>query len=222
MRKSPLVIFTILSLLIVSQAAFAEGFGVTGKIGTLGIGADATYSISPKLNVRGNINGFNYNFSDIEESDISGGQDFGVELKLFSLGAVLDYHPNAGLFRLSGGLYSNQTKAVLDADITHSIDFAGIGFTVSDFEGEVGFSSLAPYLGIGLGDATSEGKVHFAMDIGVMMVGSPEAVLTATASDPLIQPLLDAAIAAEIEEQNEDLDVISIYPVVSLGISVAF
>ncbi|MBU8869695.1 MAG: hypothetical protein KOO60_02360 [Gemmatimonadales bacterium] len=222
MRKSPLVIFTILSLLIVSQAAFAEGFGVTGKIGTLGIGADATYSISPKLNVRGNINGFNYSFSDIETSGTTGAQDFGVDLELFSLGAVLDYHPNAGRFRLSGGLYNNQTKAVLDADITQSIDFAGVGYTVSDFEGEVGFSSLAPYLGIGLGDATSEGKVHFAMDIGVMMVGSPEAELTATASNPLLQILLDAAIAAEIEEQNEDLDVISIYPVVSLGISVAF
>src|SRR5262245_2586291 len=96
------------SLTLFASHARAEGAGIGLKVGSLGLGAEFTKSLTPRLNVRVGGNFFNYSYSGFED-DI----DYDFELKLKSLTGMIDLHPTGGAFRLSGGFVSNGNK--LDA-----------------------------------------------------------------------------------------------------------
>jgi hypothetical protein len=55
-----------------------------------------------------------------------------------------------------------------------------------------------------------------------MFSGSPHAALSATASDPALQPQLDADIAEDVKDIEDELEVFTIHPVISLGVSYPF
>lgn len=199
--------------------------GATLKVGTLGVGADVTIGIQEKLNARVNLNYFSYgkSFTEEEDEDGSGGGTIRPELNLQSMGALLDWHPWARGFRVSAGFYLNQNKLDLTAETNDTVDFNDQEYSVSDVGGKVDFNSLAPYLGIGYGNAVQEnGHWHFSFDIGALFSGSPQVDLWATASDPALQSQLDADIDGEVKEIEDDLGVFTIYPVVSLGVSYLF
>lgn len=199
--------------------------GATLKLGTLGLGADLTVGISGKLNARANLNYFKYGktITEDEDEDGNGGGTIKPKLNLLSVGALLDWHPWAQGFRASAGLYLNRNKVDLTAETNDTVEINDQEYSVSDIGGKVDFNSLAPYLGIGYGNAVqSNGHWHFSLDVGAMLSGSPKVALRATASDPALQPQLDADIAEEVEEIEDDLGVFTIYPVVSLGVSYLF
>jgi hypothetical protein len=199
--------------------------GATLKLGTLGVGADVTIGLHERLNARVNLNYFNYgtSISEDEDEDGSGGGTINPELNLFTVGALLDWHPWAQGFRISAGLYLNKNKLDLTAELNDTVDINDREYALSDLEGTVDFNSLAPYVGLGYGNAVgSDGNWHFSFDIGAMFQGSPQVGLRATASDPALQSQLDADVAEEQKELEDDLGVFTVYPVVSLGVSYRF
>ncbi len=216
---------TVLAVALLGATSAAAATGVTLKAGTLGFGADVTFGISPKVNARVGFNTFSYTFdpSSDKEDEGDGGAEITPKLKLQTFGALLDWHPWAGGFRLSTGLYLNRNKLDLTADTSGTVEINDREYTLSDLSGTVDFNSVAPYLGIGYGNAAgANGHWHFSCDVGVMFQGSPQVDLRATVSDPALQAQLDADLAEEETSFESDTEVFTVYPVISLGLSYRF
>ena len=197
----------------------AGGVGVTVKVGTLGAGGDVTIGANDYFGVRLGANGLNYSGSSSIENNSSIYGDF----EWLTYSALLDVYPFGGGFRLSGGGMLNKNKVKLQADLDKPVELDGNDFSLSDLHGEVTFANTAPYLGIGYGNAVgADGRWHFACDFGVMFQGSPKVSASATASDPALQPAVDAAMANEISKIQNDANAFKYYPVISVGISYRF
>ncbi len=200
------------------QLAEASPAGVTLKLNTLGVGADLTVNLGTYLNLRG---GFNYGQLDttvlMDEATVIG------SLRWRTIPLLLDYHPTGGGFRISGGGMINHNRVLLSADPNEPLKLQGTDYSVDRLEGSIRFNRFSPYLGIGFGNATGNGRVHFACDFGVMMHGSPRVEARAEANlPPDQQAQLERELQREVDEFENDIAAWKFYPVVSLGLSVSF
>jgi len=214
--------------MLVSGAAMAAGqktlddsgggLGVTVKAGTLGVGAEATIGTGDHLGVRFGINDMSAGPSiSRDEGTIN------TDLEWLSYGVLVDIHPFGGGFRVSGGGLINKNKFKLNADLSKSVTLDGQEYTLSDLNGQVTFSEMAPYAGFGYGNAVGgDGHWHFSCDFGVMFQGSPKVSASATASDPAVQPYVDEALAVEVAKIQDDANAFKYYPVISVGVSYRF
>jgi len=234
MFKTIISVSAVASLLLINTVQAAtpgnSQYAVTGKLGTLGIGADLTYRINNKLNARFNINGGSANADGEEE-----GVTYAGDLDAQTIGGLLDYHPRGGGFRLSAGLYHNSNE--LDLNATGSNSNALIGDKTYDLSNatlntNVGFKSVAPYVGIGWGNAVKMGsKWSFSLDAGVLFQGAPDAKISATGtvdevgganSINVSDAIFQTELAKEEKELNDELKDFKAYPVISLGASYRF
>jgi len=199
-------------------AALAD-LGVGARVGTLGLGIEATKSLVPMVNARGGFNFFSFGY----DAEVSG-VDYDATLSLRSLHLLADYHPLPLLgFRLSGG-------ALINLNELEVVSQPAIQFTFGDdeipFEGDdvgtvtgvVEFSAFAPYLGLGWGNAASS-RIALALDLGVVFQGSPAVELKADghlADDPTLRTSLEE----EAANAEDDLSAFKFYPVASIGLSV--
>ena len=167
--------------------------GLTLKAGSPGIGVDLTVGLGEKANLRLSGNAFSYTYDDYEfdedEEEIAEVVDtVEATLDLLTLGAFLDWHPSGGSFRLSAGAFYNANEGSLSATAGDTISIGGEVYEVQSLDGVIEFNTFAPYLGIGWGNAAqADSHWHFAMDLGVLVQGSPKVSLTATATDPTVE-----------------------------------
>ncbi len=204
-------------------------FGLTAKLGTLGAGLDLTIKIHPKFNARLNANGASSTYDEVDD-----GIAYKGDLKLSSIGALLDYHPLENGFRLTSGLYSNSNKIEGSSTDAQNADIGDVNYNiVGTLNSKVGFGSSAPYLGLGWGNAVSGYKnFNFSLDAGVLFQGSPNAQLsgtgtaTPTAGGVAVDISNNATFLAELEKEeknlNNDLKGFKYYPVISMGVSYNF
>jgi hypothetical protein len=216
----------LLSLLMVCLSA---SFGLADpadialgvKASTLGLGAEATAGLLPALNLRAGVNAFSVDF-EVNTSDI----DYDLEADLLSFPVVLDLHPfkDSG-FRFSAGVLINKNKADAEGASQSSYTIGGTDYTAAELgtlTGKIDYNDLAPYVGIGWGNAVGKNKQwSFSCDFGVVFQGEPNIDLVANgtlASDPTFQTNL----AKEKQELKDELDDYKYYPVISLGITYKF
>jgi hypothetical protein len=147
---------------------------------------------------------------------------------------LADYHPwKNGGFRLTGGLVfqdnniegtgkpkNGVTIRINNKDYNSKTVLTSLNAKVS-FE-----NSVAPYIGLGWGNAVKPGKRWgFSANLGAMFSGSPKVSLTPgfgpDATDA-IKAEINTNIEAERKKQESDLNWLNIYPVFSLGISYQF
>lgn len=205
----------------------APGFADTGdialgvKASTLGAGAEGTVGLLQGLNLRGGVNALSFDF-DAETSDV----DYDVDADLLSFPIVLDWHPFKGSgFRITGGILINQNEG--DAEATTEATYT-IGDTVytaaqlGSLSGKVDFNEVAPYVGIGWGNAVGKDKRwSFSCDFGVVFQG--EANIDLAASGPIASdPTFQAELAKEKKALEDELDDYKYYPVISLGVTYKF
>lgn len=203
-----------------AQAAAAAAVTVHGS--TLGLGAGITVGLTEQLNLRGQFNSFSYDFDD-EASDI----DYAFDLELGSVGAMLDWHPGGGGFRLSAGFYLNDNEVNGTGEpTTATVEIGDTIFDTADvgtLTADLGFDDVAPYLGIGWGNAIGrEGRLGIALDIGVLLQGEPDVNFRSVGANPAVQDLIDAEIAQEEAEIQDDIDEFDLYPVITFGLSYRF
>lgn len=202
--------------LLVAGPAAAEGFALGVKAGTLGAGVEATYGLSERFNLRFGLNGYKYEYEETA-SDIR----YDAELDLASGAAMLDWHPFAGVFRVSLGYVRNDNRVLLTATPTGTVDIGGQDFSpaqVGTLSGEVTFEENVPYFGVGWGNAARAKRLGFSVELGAMFQDAPEVSLSSTSADPMLQ----SRLGAEEREIEQDLENFEIYPVVSLGLSYRF
>jgi hypothetical protein len=161
---------------------------------------------------------YDYDFTmDVEDTTVD------AVLSLESAPLLVDYHPFSSGFRISAGAMYNGNIIELSAIPDELFILNGITFEVESMEGEITFSKFAPYIGIGFGNAVKEGSAwQFTCDFGLMFHGKPKATATAVAANPYMQDLLDIELADEVEDFNDDISGMTIWPVASVGISLNF
>ena len=207
----------------------SSGWAITPEFGSLGVGATVTKSITPNVNAKLGINGLGIS-QDISASNV----DYKADLNLFNVSTLVDYHPwQKGGFRLTGGLVfqDNNLEGTGKASNAGTININGTDYdtttVLTSVKAKVTLpNSVAPYIGIGWGNAVKPGKRWgFSANLGAMFAGSPKVSLTPTfgpGATPALQQQINSDIEAERKKQESDLDWLSIYPVFSLGVSYQF
>ena len=113
----------------------------------------------------------------------------------------------------------------LDARPTAEQDIGDGTYTpeeIGTLSGFVEIDDVAPYVGIGWGDALDSGKrFGLTFDIGVAYFGSPDVELTANgtlSNDPAFR----ASLARERRDIEKELGSYKYYPVISAGLYFRF
>jgi hypothetical protein len=208
-----------------------SGWAIVPEISTLGLGGSIVRKISPQLNARVGINAFGFGF-DLEDTDAT----YEADLNLFNVSTLADLHPfNSSGFRLSGGLiFGNNsiegTATPTSVNGVESITIGGNTFTADQLgsvDAEVDVTSnVAPYLGIGGGNAVGEGKgLGLWWNLGVMFGGSPDVTVTPNVADNVpddVREEIEAAAEEEEQEIKDEINFADFYPVASLGLSYQF
>ena len=195
------------------------GLAVTGKVGTLGVGGELTTRVVSNINARVGINVLEAEF-DYEVDDV----DYDVGIDLLSYTAMLDWHIFDDPFRISGGVIWNNNEYDLDARPSHAVEIGGVWYSpaqVGTLKGEVDYDEVAPYVGIGWGNALDRNKRWgITCDVGVMFMQSPDVSLSANgtlAADPAFR----AGLKREKDDIEDELD-LRLYPVISIGLFFRF
>jgi hypothetical protein len=214
-RKSLLFIFLFLGIGLANT--YAQEWATSLKVSTLGGNVEVYRSFGDQFNAH---IGFNYFALD---HDITGEEDFDAtfSLGLMSISALADYFPfTSSTFRITTGVMVNLNK--IDAKLTPTKEYEVGGDVykpedLGELDAEISFNPIAPYIGIGFGNATGgEPGLGFAFDIGTMYQGGSGVDLNAVG---LIEPS-----ASEDQEQKfeDNLAWFKWYPIVSFGLTYKF
>jgi hypothetical protein len=191
------------------------------KAGSLGIVVDTTRYISDRVNYR-------IWLSQSVDALTDAGRYEGLQPAPFpeysyhyewqTLGALLDWHPLSGPFRMSAGLLLNNNNTYIKANIRPFGDYyigknAYAPTEISRPQGKLSYRHFAAYIGAGWGNALDRNrKWTFMSDAGLLYQGRPSVTLNATGNVPGLQD--DLAIERANIESSES----PWWPVISFGI----
>ena len=230
MRKRLSIAIYVLMVSGIWAVAENGGIAVSGKIGSLGPGVEMTTWILEDLNVR--LGGY---YLPVGFSMSQDNTEYDIKLKWATMLAVLDWYPFywnesvsptfANHFRVSGGIAYDRNEYESDGHPNGARKIGDVVYTqeqIGTLNGHIKFNTLAPYIGIGYGDAVAEDEsIGFFFDLGILIQGMPKATLTAdgTMKD-------DPGFLSELSKEEDDLkraaEIFMIYPVVSFGVSYQF
>lgn len=231
---------------VVDSGSGSRGLGVGIRASTLGAGVELIYNINRNLNLRGQAN-----FISLSRSMKEDGVDYDGKLDFQTFGVLADYHPFAGSFRITGGLYQNGNEIGMQAscpppngcevgDVIIRSDTSGTGPSgqAGMLTGKIDFNSTAPYLGIGWGNAMKGSALHFGFDIGVLFQGSPKVDLAAD-GDATVQSVnppgpqsasqdigsngtVQTEVADEEQRLQGDVNEFKLFPVIAFTLGYRF
>jgi hypothetical protein len=192
------------------------------RVGTTGYGADLDLGFTPLVGVRLGYSGFNYHRT-IDNTNVS----YDGTLKISDASAVLDWYPFAGGFHLSaGGVAGGLTLDLIGQPSSGTYTFNHDTYTsaqVGSAVGRIKFgNSLSPYVGLGWGNPTGGGHLHFLFDVGAIYGGTPDvslAVQCGSAATAQVCSQLQADVLAEKQQLQSNVTVAKWYPVVNLGLA---
>jgi hypothetical protein len=214
--------------------------GIDWHSGLGGVGVDVATPIARKFNLRTGFDFFGYSTAFQEE-----GANVGINLRLRSGHASLDWFPFGGKFRVSPLLVfanNNIVKATAVIPSGSSVTLNGNNF-VSDSadplhgSGSVSFRKVSPGLSIGFGNIVprTKGHVSFPVEAGFYYVGQPRLNVdfSGSACDPNYPPSigcqsanLDAGFQKDltsfIARNNNNLSYASLFPLMSVGVGFSF
>ena len=222
-KKGVVILFSILLIFFATGLGYAETgrFAVAAKASSLGLGAELTAGVTQTINGRLGFNAFTYDY-DGTESDV----EYEFTLNLLTVSALLDWHPFDSGFRITGGVLYNGNDVDAEGKRTNlSYTIGDVTYTAAEIgtlTGTIDVNSVAPYIGIGWGNAVGKDKKwSFVFDLGVIYQGSPEVALSANGTLSS-----DATFLTELEKERreleDDLDSYKYYPVIAFGVSYKF
>lgn len=222
--NQPSIGLTVLLALSALATAHADT-GITASVGTTGAGLHISTPVAAALNARVGINGLS-----ISRDGNTSNVDYDYKLKMATIDALLDYFPMGGAFRVTAGLAYNGNKIDVHGRPKSSGTYTLNGnvypaAAVGSLNGKVDFNKVAPYLGIGWGNAVAADKGWgFSTDIGVLFQGSPNASLSNTGCTALaaVCSRIATDVAAEERSLKDDTDSFKAYPVLRVGVSYKF
>ncbi len=193
-----------------------------------GPGIEVITKLNSYLNGRVGLNALTLN-ADFDLDQINYSAD--VNLRSFNL--LADWYPLAGSFRLSLGMMVNQSSIKVGASGSDRYQIGNETYQGDlSLNGQMNFRPVAPYLGLGWGNAVSAGKRwSFNMDAGILMTGQSKISMDASgyvtdskgnSIDVSNESVFQDNLAKEVANIQEDLDKIKILPLLSASISYKF
>lgn len=231
--RPPLILFAALlaAPLAAAQDAPLSHVGAHLGIGTTGPRVGVVTNLTERVNLR--VSGGYVTEGvlqavgvDIDAEQQISGYDLVLdnEIDFQQVGALVDVFLISGA-RLTAGVFYAERNATSTLASAEPVVEGGRTFTPEEIgtlrlEGKLG-SSLAPYLGLGFGDAVGDdrGPVRLFAEFGVYFHGSPALTLVAEDPDSIIAPSANAANEAALEER---LGWFKTYPEVAVGLSFKF
>lgn len=202
----------------------SNDFSVTGKIGTLGLGAELDIALTDSLGARIGLNSYSYQYY-ANSSTVN----YDFHLKLQTVSALADWYPFAdNSFRTSiGAMYNNNKVSLNGQPIGGTYTINGNTYSSADvgsLQGEMSFNKVAPYIGIGWGKPSPTGRGWgMTTDFGVLFQGTPKTSLAATCGSAIAGTTnctqLQSDTAAENTKLQSALSNFKWWPVASIGIS---
>jgi hypothetical protein len=205
----------------------ASDYGLNLRLGTTGVGFDATKTFGSDFKVRLGYSGLNYkrNFDSTDNTFVG-------KLKLGGADLLADYHPFSSGFRVTGGLYAPNYKfiGVAASTQTGTVKLNGNTYTsaqVSSVSGQASWSGVKPYLGVGYDgfNATRKGDFFFTYDMGVTFLGNPSTSLNANCGASVSATLcnkINADAQAEKSSFDSKTGNLKFFPVIQLGVGYRF
>ena len=222
MQKFYMVIIFIFGFCTVSNAAPGDkALGL--KVGTLGAGLEFTLEAIENVNVRFGANYFKLS-RDVDVED----NTYDMDLKLNSFTALADWYVADSSFRITGGAFINNNglKGTSLASNTYEIsDTIYTSAEVGTLTADVGFNSVAPYLGVGWGNPLSDDSDwSFMVDLGVVFAGKPSLDITASGGTLSNNQVLltDIEQAEQDFQDTDEINYLKYYPVISVGVNYRF
>jgi hypothetical protein len=218
----------VLKILLAATALAGGGFvhaqSVAVRVGTTGAGLEVGSAIGSHVGVRANLLGGSISH-DLTESGIR----YDGKFKLSNGSVLLDLHPFAGSFRISGGLAYNNNR--IDATATPEtgvIVINGVAYPadqVGRLYADLSWDKASPYVGIGWGSSPGGGRGLFlTTDLGVFYQ-TPTVSLTGVCGPALSASMcqqLQADVRAEEVQLRDAVADAKWYPVLSIGIGYRF
>jgi hypothetical protein len=229
MKKPSMLLGTALMGCLLSSSAMAD-VAIGARAGTFGFGAELAFGLTESLNLRLGYNTLSYDHT-LDETDVT----YDGTLEIGAASAIVDWHVFNGGFRLSAGaVQKGPTIDVIGKPTGGSYEIGDNTYTAAEIgslSGSVEMGdSVAPYIGIGWGNPVDEaGRFTLLLDIGAIRTGAPTATFSATCGASLnatqcgqLQAELNADIAAEIAEFEDETQDLDWYPVVNVGFAIRF
>ncbi len=214
--KSSLPFVSLLGLLLAVDGASAQ-VGVAGRIGTLGIGAEAAISLSDRIVIRGGLG-----LSQLEANTTFDGVSVVLTLPESWYNVGIDLYLN-GSFRIGGGILFKPDDPTITGAFEDEVEIGGRTFTsaeIGTLTGQVLSEDRAAYVLIGFGKHTSSG-IGLSLDVGAAFLGNPSVTLAAEGGTFPDQAELDARLELEAQAFEEDMKAyLKIWPILSLGIRI--
>ncbi len=204
---------------LAAGAADAQ-LSVSGSIGTTGGTVEAKVKVAPIVAIRGGYNYFQYEADDTYD-DIA----YQGDLDLSTAGAFVDVHPFGNAFMLTGGAYFGEKTLDLFATPTANVQIGNQTYTPSqagtlNMKGDL--EDTAPFVGLGWDTSFDTKGLGFRFIAGAMFTGTPDVSLTATGGTLSNDANFQTQLANEEQNLQGDIDDYEIYPVVQVGLSLAF
>lgn len=211
-------------LTLVPVPAQAQGFAISGHIGSTGLGGGVIVGLAPEVNLRGMF-GLIPGDPALEIEGI----DWALDLPTFTL-LVADFYPMSGFHLSAGGLIISDggDLGVTGTFEDRTAEFNGNNYTGSDGDELVGqflLKTFQPYAGIGFGNGIGK-LVGMNLDVGLGFGEKPTVTVTPRgplADDPVDGTQYRADVAAELSDIEDAMpEYFRFYPVVSLSVSIGF
>ena len=153
---------------------FADNIAIGPRLSTTGIGIEVSAQFCELLKVRSSISKLSYS-TNLKNSTIH----YKGTIENIVAPILLDYHPFADGFRISGGIAYQGFKMRVVARETQDKTLFGHKYTAKEIGTTTGtfkFSnSIVPYLSMGYDSSVNvESGICFNAEIGMMYVGSPK------------------------------------------------
>lgn len=219
MRK-PLLLLTLSALFAAPVALEAQGFGIAGRAGTLGLGVEGALGLGSSVVVRGGLG-----LMPLEPTTTIDDIEFTVGLpdNWYNVGA--DFYLG-GSFRIGAGMLFKPDDPTLTGELsgTASVTIGDKTYTRSDvavLNGVLDSKDSAPYVVLGFGKHTSSG-VGLFLDLGAGFMGEPEVLLSAEGDPTIVNSAEFQAELRKQEQQTEDDlgSYLKVWPIINLGVKI--
>ncbi|HYD59579.1 MAG TPA: hypothetical protein VEC35_04455 [Noviherbaspirillum sp.] len=200
--------------------------GLTGSVGTTGVGAHATFPVTPSVNVRLGMGYLGYNYRGSTST-----MKYDLDLSAKTYDALVDWYPaKSSSFRITGGITYNGNPIGVrgQPNAAGVLAVGGNLYNASEagsVTGKVSFNKFQPYLGIGWGRKLKDEKGwSFSTDVGVLFQGSAKTSLSVggcTVSAAVCNQLA-SDVARENSSLAHEMNKFKVYPVLRVGLSYKF
>ena len=197
------------------EDASAESRLILGpNAGNLGVGPEAGLRLNDHFGLR-----VGANYISLESERGGPDPEFNFNVTPPAAGAMLDYYPFRGGFRLTGGLRYNAETPDLIEGPSSAITLGGLPFTPSDSrspgtgQDQMGY---APYGGLGLQSSFWEGRLELVFDLGVYYQAPNEETGNSNGAAD------GSDTSARQESTDEELHLLGLYPIIGLSATYRF